>query len=182
MDAFTKAMLTEAETERYKILAQVEEAFAAACAEAEKAARAETAERLKQERFKLEQVENKAIATALETEKKKVADLRLQLTESLRQNVVTQLHHYTLTEQYALAMLAAIEKCAATYQNIVVQLGVRDWPLADKIRKFSGVSVKEPAADDHAFIGGFIVFVQNGRGLLDYSFQTRLREEMRRTR
>lgn len=173
LEYFSKVAMQEAIEKKNDMAKEMEKEFNEAHAEAVRQTERLSSERIRNEKYKIEQMKNKEVMKAFTETKVMLIELRNNLTDQLFDNVEGRLRQFMQTDAYEGYLLDEIGKRTAGVKATIA-LMPRDMVYAEKIKLRTGLPVEEARED---FIGGFKLYIPQKSGVMDYSFQARLREE-----
>ncbi|MDR1559450.1 MAG: hypothetical protein LBS84_07100 [Clostridiales bacterium] len=167
---FSKIAVQEAEQERSKILADIDERMSKLVKTVTEDAQRHADIRLRAEASKIEQTKNKEIIAASGDYKKAVVNVRAHLLDELFESAAGKAKEYTRAEEYRERLLEDIKKLAERFGRVKVYLMERDMPIA---RSLPGNCECVGMKDD--FIGGFKLLITERNAIEDHTYLTRLK-------
>lgn len=171
---FSKIAMREAVEKKNDITKDISREFDLAIDEVRKRAERMSEERIRNEKYKIEQMKNKEVMQAATEAKIMLINLRNRLTDQIFAAVEEKVKQFMLTEEYEHYLVTEIGKQSAGQKDIIVKLMPQDMRFAEKITRQYGIPVEETRED---CIGGFMLYIPKKNGMIDYSFKTRLKEE-----
>jgi vacuolar-type H+-ATPase subunit E/Vma4 len=188
LEMFSDITMNEVEEKRRKIQRDSGEKLRSAADEAVRAAEKSAQERLREERYAIDKLNNKQTVAASAEAKRSLIKLRDKLTEELFADIEADVRAFTESAEYESYLTdeinAAVHENAGRYTVLLVlprDLGAAR-RIAAAMANTQQISVETGGGDitGEDFIGGFKLASADRRAMADYTLSARLRAERER--
>lgn len=126
-------------------------------------------QKISSEKFELDQKINNQVVNELSTSRKKIFAKRNQLKDKLFLEVEKKLRDFTGTNEYK--GFIAKELQSIDYKNPIIEFSMTDKNLTEHIQKKFAFEFFIGKED---FVGGYKIYLNNSKIVIDKSFKTRL--------
>lgn len=170
-----KISVKEAEEKKESTLNEINKEFETQCSNYKKRAEEKSEKKLKNEKFNIEQEVNKKITEVSIDTKKRLIELRKELTKNIFENVLNKLNDYTNTEEYKEYLVNTIENAVNEFgSEIDVYVVENDKKYIDYI--FDKTKIK-PKISEEDFIGGTKISIKNKNIIVNNTLKLKFDDE-----